>query len=328
MDYRQLGRSGVRVSVIGLGANRFGSNDTPQSEVDKIITAALDSGINFIDTANVYSDGRSEETLGHALKGRIEQVVLATKFSFPKKDSPNSWGASRYHVMQAVDKSLRRLQSDHIDLYYAHRWDETTPIAETMRALDDLIRMGKVRYIGASAYASWQLAHANLLAELRGWTAFVAIQSEYNLLNRNVEREVLPYCRAHQVGFVPYYPLAGGFLTGKYGAGQPPPAGSRAEKSDYVRRQLTEGNFRLAAQLKDWASCHGRSLGELAQAWLLTRPQVSSVITGAKHTDQLLHNVKAADWKLTPEELNEIEAILERGSGVDGCAPGRPASPG
>jgi aryl-alcohol dehydrogenase-like predicted oxidoreductase len=192
MIYRQLGSSGVRVSVIGLGTNRFGSKDTPQSEVDKIIKAAFDSGINFIDTANVYSEGRSEETLGHALKGRIDQVVLATKFSFPKKDRSNSWGASRYHVMQAVDKSLRRLQSDHIDLYYAHRWDETTPIAETMRALDDLIRMGKVRYIGASAYASWQLAHANVLAELRGWTAFVAIQSEYNLLNRNVEREVLP----------------------------------------------------------------------------------------------------------------------------------------
>jgi aryl-alcohol dehydrogenase-like predicted oxidoreductase len=311
MDYRQLGSSGIRVSVIGLGANRFGSNDTPQSVVDKIIRAALDSGINFIDTANVYSEGRSEETLGHALKGCLDQVVLATKFSFPKKDSPNSWGASRYHVMQAVDKSLRRLQSDHIDLYYAHRWDETTPIAETMRALDDLIRMGKVRYIGASAYASWQLAHANLLAELRGWTAFAAIQSEYNLLNRNVEREVLPYCRAHQVGFVPYYPLAGGFLTGKYKWGQPPPAGSRAEESDYVRRQLTEGNLRLAAQLNDWASCRGRSLGELAQAWLLARPQVCSVITGAKHVDQLLHNVKAADWKLTPEELNEIEAILK-----------------
>src|SRR5688572_815933 len=195
MIYRQLGSSGVRVSVIGLGTNRFGSKDTPQSEVDKIIKAAFDSGINFVDTANVYSEGRSEETLGHALKGRIDQVVLATKFSFPKKDRPNSWGASRYHVMQAVDKSLRRLQSDHIDLYYAHRWDETTPIAETMRALNDLIRMGKVRYIGASAYASWQLAHANALAELRGWTAFVAIQSEYNLLNRNVEREVLPYCR-------------------------------------------------------------------------------------------------------------------------------------
>jgi aryl-alcohol dehydrogenase-like predicted oxidoreductase len=315
MDYRQLGSSGVRVSVMGLGTNRFGSKDTPLEEVGKIINAAFDSGINFIDTANVYNEGRSEETVGQALKGRIDRVVLATKFSFPKKDGPNTWGASRYQIMQAVDKSLQRLQTDHVDLYYAHRWDDTTPIAETLRALDDLIRMGKVRYLGASAYASWQLAHANVLAELRGWTAFVAIQSEYNLLNRNVEREVLPYCRAHQVGFVPYYPLAGGFLTGKYEPGRPAPPGSRAEDSSYVRRQLTETNFGLAAQLGDWANRRVRSLGELAQAWLLAQPQVCSVITGAKNVDQLLLNVKAADWKLTPEELAELDVLLKPKTG-------------
>jgi aryl-alcohol dehydrogenase-like predicted oxidoreductase len=315
MDYRQLGSSGVRVSVMGLGTNRFGSKDTPPEEVGKIINAAFDSGINFIDTANVYNEGRSEETLGQALKGRMDRVVLATKFSFPKKNGPNTWGASRYQIMQAVDKSLQRLQSDHIDLYYAHRWDDITPIAETLRALDDLIRMGKVRYLGASAYASWQLAHANVLAELRGWTAFVAIQSEYNLLNRNVEREVLPYCHAHQVGFVPYYPLAGGFLTGKYESGRPAPPGSRAEDSSYVRRQLTETNFGLAAQLDDWANRRARSLGELAQAWLLAQPQVCSVITGAKSVDQLLLNVKAADWKLTPEELTELDVLLKPKTG-------------
>jgi aryl-alcohol dehydrogenase-like predicted oxidoreductase len=311
MDYRQLGSSGVRVSVMGLGANRFGSKQTPPEEVGKIINAAFDSGINFIDTANVYTEGRSEETLGQALKGRMDRVVLATKFSFPKKDGPNTWGASRYQIMQAVDKSLQRLQTDHIDLYYAHRWDDTTPITETLRALDDLIRIGKVRYIGASAYASWQLAHANVLAELRGWTAFVAIQSEYNLLNRDVEREVLPYCRAHQVGFVPYYPLAGGFLTGKYEPGRPAPPGSRAEDSIYVRRQLTEANFGLAAQLDDWAKRRARSLGELAQAWLLAQPLVCSVITGAKSVDQLLLNIKAADWKLTPKELTELDMLLK-----------------
>ena len=234
MNYRQLGNSGVRVSVIGLGANRFGSENVPQTEVNRIIAAALDLGINFIDTSNNYTAGHSEETLGHALKGRGDKVVLATKFSFPKKDGPNTWGASRYQMMQAVEGSLRRLQTDHIDLYYAHRWDDTTPIEETLRAFDDLIRLGKVRYIGASAYASWQLAHANVLAELRGWTAFVVLQSEYNLLERSVEREVLPYCRAHGVGFVPYYPLAGGFLTGKYEKGKPPPAGSRGERDRYV----------------------------------------------------------------------------------------------
>ena len=156
----------------------------PQAEVDKIIDAALDSGINFIDTANVYNEGRSEETLGHALKGRMDQVVLATKFNFPRKTSANSWGASRYHMIQSVEQSLRRLQTDHIALYYCHRWDETTPIEETLRGLDDLIRMGKICYIGASAYASWQLAHANVLAELKGWSRFVVLQSEYNMLKR------------------------------------------------------------------------------------------------------------------------------------------------
>jgi aryl-alcohol dehydrogenase-like predicted oxidoreductase len=311
MECRQLGNSGVRVSVMGLGTNRFGSKDVPQVEVDKILNAALDLGVNFIDTANVYTEGRSEETLGRALQGRMDQVFLATKFSFPKKDGPNTWGASRYQIMQAIDGSLRRLQSDHIDLYYAHRWDETTPIQETMRALDDLVRLGKVRYLGASAYASWQLAHANALAELRGWTAFVVIQSEYNMVNRHVEREVLPYCRAHQVGFVPYYPLAGGFLTGKYEKGQPPPPGSRAEESNYVRAQMTEGKFAAAGRLTDWATRRGRSLGELAQAWLLAQPQVCSVITGAKNVDQLRSNVKAADWKLASEELKALDGILK-----------------
>lgn len=310
MHYRQLGNSGVRVSVIGLGTNRFGSPDVPQQEVHKIIDAAIDLGINFIDTANTYTEGRSEETLGHALKGRGDKVVLATKFSLPKKNGPNSWGASRYHLMQAVEKSLGRLQMDHIDLYYAHRWDETTPIHETLRALDDLTRMGKVRYIGASAYASWQLAHANLLAELCGWTPFVVIQSEYHMLERSVEREVLPYCRAHRVGFVPYYPLAGGFLTGKYEKGKPPPPGSRGEDTQYVRDLMSEGHFDKVAKLAAWAKAHGRGVNELAQAWLLAQPQICSVISGAKKLDQLLSNVKAADWTLTPEDLQEINTVL------------------
>jgi aryl-alcohol dehydrogenase-like predicted oxidoreductase len=310
MEYRQLGSAGVRVSVVGLGTNRFGSKDVPQSEVDRIIDAALNAGVNFIDTANVYSDGRSEETLGHALQGRMDKVVLATKFSFPRKDGPNTWGASRYQLMQAVDQSLRRLQTDHIDLYYAHRWDDTTPIEETLRALDDLIRLGKVSYIGASAYASWQLARANVLAELKGWTPFVAIQSEYNLLSRNVEREVLPYCRAQGVGFVPYFPLAGGFLTGKYEQGKPPPPGSRGENLKYVRDLMTEVNYAKVVKLSAWCKEHGRGMNELAQAWLLAQPQVCSVITGAKTLDHLRSNLKAADWKLTSQELREIDTLL------------------
>jgi aryl-alcohol dehydrogenase-like predicted oxidoreductase len=310
MEYRQLGHAGVRVSVVGLGANRFGSPEVRQAEVNEIIDAALDNGINFIDTANVYNEGLSEETLGNALKGRMDRVVLATKFSFPRKTSANGWGASRYHMLQAVDQSLRRLQTDHLGLYYCHRWDDTTPIEETLRGLDDLIRTGKICYIGASAYASWQLAHANLLAELKGWSRFVVLQSEYNMLKREVEGEVLPYCRAHHVGFVPYYPLAGGFLTGKYEIGKAPPPGSRGESARNVQELMTEKNYHGVARLSAWAKDHGRGVNELAQAWLLAQPTVCSVITGAKTVEHVASNVKAADWNLTADQLKEIEAIL------------------
>ena len=310
MEYRQLGHSGVRVSVVGLGANRFGSPDVPQAEVKKIIDASLDRGVNFIDTANVYNEGLSEETLGNALKGRMDRVVLATKFSFPRKTNANSWGGSRYHMLQAVEQSLRRLQTENIGLYYCHRWDDTTPIEETLRGLDDLIRMGKICYIGASAYASWQLAHANLLAELKGWSRFVVLQSEYNMLKRDVEREVLPYCRAYNVGFVPYYPLAGGFLTGKYEIGKAPPPGSRGESARAVQEIMIEKNYHVVTKLSVWAKDHGRGVNELAQAWLLAQPMVCSVITGAKTVEHVTSNVKAADWDLTADQLKEIEAIL------------------
>lgn len=311
MEYRQLGNSGVRVSVVGLGTNRFGSPDMPQAEVNKVIDAALDAGVNFLDSANVYNEGRSEETLGVALKGRMDKVVMATKFNFPRKTSANSWGASRYQMMQAVEQSLRRLQTDHIDLYYCHRWDDTTPIEETLRGLDDLIRMGKVRYIGASLYAAWQLAHANVLAELKGWTRFVVLQSEYNMLKRGVEREILPYCRAHNVGLVPYYPLAGGFLTGKYEFGKPPPPGSRGESVRTVQELMVERNYHVVTKLSAWAKDHGRGVNELAQAWLLAQPSVCSVITGAKKVEHVTSNVKAADWHLTADQLKEIDGNLK-----------------
>jgi aryl-alcohol dehydrogenase-like predicted oxidoreductase len=310
MEYRRLGNSGVRVSVIGLGTNRYGSASLPQAEVTRILDAAVDLGINFIDTADGYVEGRSEETLGEALKGRRSRFVVATKFFFPTGDGPNDRGASRYHMMHALEASLRRLRTDHIDLYYIHRWDESTPIEETLRALDDVVRMGKVRYVGVSAFASWQLAHARLLAEMRGWSPPVVIQSPYNLLDRDVEREVLPYCRAHGVGFVPYYPLAGGFLTGKYRKGQPPPPGSRAETSREVRRYLADPFYDRIEKLRGWAAERSRGLNELAQAWLLAQPQVCSVISGATRFEHVLENSKAADWRLTAEELAEIEAIL------------------
>ncbi|MCB0130089.1 MAG: aldo/keto reductase, partial [Caldilineaceae bacterium] len=209
MEYRTLGRSGLQVSAIGLGTNQFGGK-VDQAGVNEIIAGAIDLGINLIDTADVYQQGRSEEALGIALKGKWDKVVLATKGFFPTGDGPNDKGASRYHIFDAVDASLRRLQRDHIDLYQVHRWDANTPIEETLRALDDLVRSGKVRYVGASNYMAWQLARANLLAEVRNWTPFVSIQNHYHMFERDLEREMIPYCNAHNVGILPFFPLAGG----------------------------------------------------------------------------------------------------------------------
>jgi aryl-alcohol dehydrogenase-like predicted oxidoreductase len=279
--------------------------------VNDLVDAAQDAGINLIDTANGYTGGESEKTLGQALKGRWDRFVLASKFYFPTGDGPNDRGASRYHIMNAVEASLRRLQSDHIDLYYVHRWDQDTPIEETLRALDDLVRSGKVRYLGASEFASWQIARANLLAEVRGWTSFVALQSHYHVLERAVEREVLPYCAAHGVGFVPYFPLAGGFLTGKYKRGQPAPPGSRGESSSYVQQYMTDVNYEKLEALSAWASAQGRDLNELAEVWLLAHPGVASVISGATKVEHVLSNAKAADWVLTEKEMRTVNGILE-----------------
>lgn len=310
MEYRQLGRSGVRVSVIGLGTNRFGTEQLPAAAVSKVLDAALDLGINFIDTSDTYVRGQSEIALGQALKGRWDRCVVATKGVLPVGSGPNDRGASRYHIMQALEASLRRLQHEHIDVYYMHRWDPTTPLDETLRALDDLIRQGKISYVGASEYASWQLAHANVLAELRGWTRYVALQSEYHMFARRVEHEVLPACQAHGVGFVPYYPLAGGFLTGKYQRDKPIPAGSRGATAPYVQKYMTPAYYDKLAALSCWAAEHGRGVNELAQAWLMAQPQVCSVITGATSLEQMLQNVQAASWHLTSAEQEEIAVIL------------------
>jgi aryl-alcohol dehydrogenase-like predicted oxidoreductase len=296
--------------VIGLGTNRFGTDALPQQKVNQIIDAAQDLGINFIDTSNTYVQTRSEETLGQALKGRWDKFVVATKFVIPIGKGPNDRGASRYHMMQSVEASLHRLQSDHIDLYYVHRWDPLTPIEETLRALDDLIRMGKVRYVATSDFAAWQLAHANVLAELKGWSRFVAIQCEYHLLKRDVEREVLPYCQALHVGFVPYYPLAGGFLTGKYRRGQAAPPGSRGESNARVQTYMTDIYYDVIESLEAWAAARHRGLNELAQAWLLAHPQVCSVISGATRVDHVMSNAKAASWTLSAADMAEINTLL------------------
>ena len=309
MEYRQLGKSGLRVSVIGLGTNQFGGK-VDQAGVNTIIDGALDLGINLIDTADTYSKGGSEETLGVALRGKWDRVVLATKVHGKMGEGPNDWGTSRYHIMNGIEASLRRLQTDHIDLYQMHRFDATTPLEETLRTLDDLVRSGKVRYIGASNYAAWQLAEANMLAEMRGYVPFVSIQNHYHMLERDLEREMMPYCNAHNVGILPYFPLAGGFLTGKYRRGQAVPAGSRGEQSPYVQRYMVDANYDKVERLEAWANERGHTMAELAHAWLLAQPQVSSVISGATRLEQVQANAAAADWQLTPDEYEEVNAVL------------------
>ena len=311
MEYRPLGRAGVRVSVIGMGTNQFGRK-VEQAAVHDIIDNAIDLGINLIDTANVYGKGDSETTLGHALKGKWDKFVVATKGYFAMGDGPNDKGGSRYHLMNAVDDSLRRLQTDHIDLYQMHRWDETTPIEETMRALDDLLSSGKVRYIGASAYAAWQLAKANLLAEMRGWAPFVTVQSHYHMLERTVEQEVIPYCQEDNIGFIPYFPLAGGFLTGKYKRGEEAPAGSRGESSEYVQAYMTDENYTIVEKLTAWATEREHTMAELAHTWLLAQPRVCSVISGLTRLEHLQANARAADWELTPDEVEMVNTILKK----------------
>ncbi len=310
MEYRSLGRSGVKVSAVGLGGNQFGAK-VDQAATERIVHGAMDLGVNFIDTADVYSRGRSEEVLGAALVGRWDKVVLATKVRSPMGDGPNDQGASRYHIFEGVHASLRRLKSDHIDLLQIHRWDAETPVEETMRALDDLVTSGKVRYIGASNYAAWQLCRSNDIAEMRGWAPFVSIQPHYHMLERGIETELVPYCRAFGVGILPYFPLAGGFLTGKYQEGEPPPQGSRGESSPYVQRYFTPENFAKVRQLREWADTQGHSMAELAVAWLLAQPQLASVIAGVTRLEQVEANVRAAAWRLTPDEEQAIRAILE-----------------
>lgn len=311
MEYRNLGKAGVKVSAIGVGCNQFGRK-VDAAGTKAIVQRALDEGINFFDTADVYGDpgGRSEEVLGEALHGLWGQVVLATKGRYKMGDGPNDQGASRYHIQNAVEASLRRLKTDHIDLYQIHDWDDAVSIHEMMRALDDLVRAGKVRYIGASNFLAWQLCRSNDLAEMQGWEQFVTIQPHYHMLEREIERELVPYCQFAGIGILPYFPLAGGFLTGKYKRGQPAPAGSRGEKSPYVQKYLTDANFDKLDALSTFATARGHTLHDLAFAWLLANRQVASVIAGATHPDQITANAATAAWKLSTAEMDELHALL------------------
>lgn len=309
MEYRQLGRSGLKVSVIGLGGNPFGRR-VDEAQGVAIVRRALDLGVNVIDTADVYADGRSEEIIGRAIRDRRDEVVLATKVGMGGGKLPNDTGSSRQHIVRSCEASLRRLGVEAIDLYQIHRFDPLTPLEETLTTLDDLVRAGKVRYIGCSNYAAWQLTEALWISERDQLARFVSVQPEYSLLARDVEHELMPCCVHFGVGIIPFFPLGAGVLTGKYRPGEPAPEGTRGHNNPDFQRRLGGPTLDLVRRLDDWARTRGHAVGELALAWLAARPAVSTIIPSATRPEQVEQNVRATDWRLTADDLRAVANIL------------------
>lgn len=326
MKMNALGRSGLIVSDLCLGTMIFGEEtgrSTPPDEARDIIHRYLDAGGNHIDTANVYANGRSEEIVGEALADRRDDVVVATKVRFPRGEGANEQGLSRQHVMQEVHASLRRLDTEYIDLLYMHCWDPVTPIAESLRAFDDLVQQGKVRYVGVSNFKAWQLMKALGLSDTNGWARFVAAQYQYSLVKRDIEDEFLDLCRTEGLGLTPWSPLGGGFLSGKYRPDERPTdpeeegriamMGDEAEEAWH--RRNTKRNWDILETVDDIARERGATQAQVALAWLLSRDVVSSVILGVRTMEQLEENLGAADIDLTDEEcerLDEVSAPPER----------------
>lgn len=315
MQTRSVGNSGLRVSLVGLGCNNFGRRIDAESS-RAVVHAALDSGITLFDTADIYRSerGSSEEFLGKALGSRRKDVVIATKVGMAVSPGSRDHGGSRRYLISAVEESLRMLGTDWIDLYQLHKPDPATPIEETLGAFDDLIRQGKVRYVGCSNMPAWQVVDAAWKAKEAGIAHFISAQDEYSLLVRDVEREIVPMARQYGIGLLPFYPLASGLLTGKYRKDQPAPEDSRlgAHGARYGTRFLNERNLSIVENLRAFCEARGKSLLELAFSWLASQPVVSSVIAGATKPEQVKSNVAAATWALTQEELKQIDEITLR----------------
>ena len=311
MQKRKLGNSGIEVSLVGLGANNFGGRtDLEASRL--VIHRALDLGITLIDTADIYGNkGGSEEILGKVLGPRRKDIVLATKFGLVMDDAGKLRGASRRYIAQALEASLRRLKTDWIDLYQLHRPDAQTPIEETLRALDDLVKAGKVRAIGCSNLSAAQLEEAMTVAQRHGLTSFVTAQDEYSLLERELEKDRLPIMRKHGMSLLPYFPLASGLLTGKYKHDAPLPVGTRLARNPprHADEFLNERNWRIVDALDALVAQRGRTLLELAMSWLASRPYVPSIIAGATRPEQVEQNIAAVGWALSKADLAEIDRI-------------------
>jgi aryl-alcohol dehydrogenase-like predicted oxidoreductase len=312
VDQRNLGKSGLRVSVVGLGCNNFGLKLDVEG-TRKVVHRALDLGITLFDTADHYGNmGGSESCLGEVLGERRKDVVLATKFAMPMDAAGTKSGASRRYIMAAVEASLKRLKTDWIDLYQLHRPDPLTPIEETLRALDDLVRQGKVRYIGCSNLRAWQVVEAQWTARHLLLNAFISCQDEYSLLVRDIEQDLMPAIEAYDLGLLPYFPLASGLLTGKYKRNTAMPQGSRlALVKRLADRYLTDRNWQIAERLQEFAEKRDHRLLDLAISWLLSRPRVASVIAGATSPEQVEQNIRAAEWKLGPEDVAEVDRLAK-----------------
>jgi aryl-alcohol dehydrogenase-like predicted oxidoreductase len=302
---RPLGDSGVEVSVVGLGCNNFGRRIDLEA-TRTVVDAALDDGVTFFDTANTYGRGQSEEFLGQVLEGRRDQVTLATKFGMDMGDGKGPRG-SREYILQAIEASLSRLRTDTIDVYWYHRPDGVTPIAETLEALDELVRRGSVRAIGASNFSEQQLEEADAVARERGLNRFVAVQNEYSLLVRDAERDVLPACERLGIGFVPFFPLASGLLTGKYRRGEAGPSGARLSDREQI---ASDEQFELLDALRGYATARGVSLVDVAIGALIARPGISSVIAGATKPEQVHANAAAARWQPSDADVAELWELL------------------
>jgi len=308
MEKRNLGNSGLLVSVIGLGCNNFGQFIDFEA-TRKVIDKAIEVGITLFDTADTYGKrGGSETMIGQILGERRKEIVLATKFGFPMDDAGTLKGGSRRYIVSAVEASLRRLKTDWIDLYQLHTVDPLTPMEETLRALDDLVRQGKVRYLGVSNHPAWKVADAQWISRHLNLHSFASCQDEYSLLAREPEKELIPMMKVFGLGLLPYFPLASGLLTGKYKRDSRPP-GTRLATASFANRFTSEKNFGVVERLADFCKKRGRSMLELAFSWLAANPVNSSIIAGATRPEQVEQNARAADWKMTPEELAEVDEL-------------------
>ncbi|WP_313999244.1 aldo/keto reductase [uncultured Paenibacillus sp.] len=312
MEYRLLGRSGLAVSELCLGTMTFG-NTTSEEDSIAMIHRFLEAGGNFLDTADVYVDGRSEEIVGKAIKDRRSEVVLATKVRFATAKHPNGVGVSRKHMLDGVEASLRRLQTDYIDLYQMHVWDQATPIEETLRTLDDLVSSGKVRYIGCSNYLAWQLMKSLAYSDFNRFVRFISIQPQYSLVSREMDREIMELCLSEQVGVIPWAPLGSGFLTGRYGREEPRSGRltSKSGESSWTNRS-TEKNFAILDEVCKAAGELGKTPAQVALRWLIQRPGITAPIFGASTLEQYEDDIGAAGWTM-PEEiwncLDEVSAL-------------------